>query len=267
MENRQNTADVEKRARRRTMRSFCTLGALIACAIGCGFSVPAANEKPVPGESASEKSSPAPDEKSEETVPREFLGFADVSEFRGVVDDPDGYVNLRKEKRADAPVITKVKAGDPFQFKKKEGEDWCEVKLKSGVSGWMDCSRIKLYFTKADLPPKSEKGVEINETARKQGVNYYEVTQAAARGDQQALKTFDNIAVDGGAAEEHDGVTCVVIHLIGDDAYAKFLREQSRDFVSAEGTDMVFPFVENEYLRMHFPKSVEYLLPYYEQVI
>src|SRR4029453_16666645 len=103
----------------------------------CGFSVPAANEKPVAGKSASEKSSPAPDEKSEETVPREFLGFADVSEFRGVIDDPDGYVNLRKEKRADAPVITKVKADDPFHFKKKEGEDWCEGKLKSGVRGGM----------------------------------------------------------------------------------------------------------------------------------
>ncbi len=239
----------------------------IACAIGCGFSVPAATEKPVPGEIASEKSSPAPDEKSEETVPREFLGFADVSEFRGVVDDPDGYVNLRKEKRADAPVITKVKAGDPFQFKKKEGEDWCEAKLKSGVSGWMDCSRIKLYFTEADLPPKSEKGVEIDETAREQGVNYYEVTQAAARGDQQALKTFDNIAVDGGAAEEHDGVTCVVIHLIGDDAYAKYLREQSRDFVSVEGTDLVFPFNGKQYFRQHFPKSAKFLFPDYDQLI
>jgi Bacterial SH3 domain/TPR repeat len=239
----------------------------IACAIGCGFSVPAANEKPVAGESASEKSSPAPDEKSEETVPREFLGFADVSEFRGVIDDPDGYVNLRKEKRADAPVVTKVKAGEPFQFKKKEGEDWCEVKLKSGVSGWMDCSRIKLFFTKDDLPPKSQKGDEIDETAREQGVNYYEVTQAAARGDQQALKTFDSLHVDGGAAEEHDGVMCVVIHLIGDDAYAKFLREQSRDFVSIEGSDIVFPFNSKQYFRQHFPKSAKFLFPDYDQLI
>jgi len=238
----------------------------IACAIGCGFSVPAATEKPVAGKSASEKSSPAPDEKSEETVPREFLGFADVSEFRGVIDDPDRYVNVRKEKRSDAPVITKVMAGEPFQFKKKENEDWCEVKLKSGVSGWMDCSRIKLYFTKADLPPKSEKGVEIDEQAREQGVNYYEVTQAAARGDQKALKTFFNLDADGGAAEEHDGVTCVVIHLIGDDAYAKFLREQSRDFVSVEGAD-TWPFDSKAYFRRHFPKSAKYLFPDYDQLI
>jgi len=143
------------------MKYRLTLVLAVVSAISCGFSVRAANEKPVAGESASEKSSPAQTEKSEEAVPREFLEFADVSEFRGVIDDPDGYVNLRKEKRADAQVIAKVKASEPFKFKKKEGEDWCEVKLKSGVSGWMHCSRIKLYFTKDDLPPKSEKGYEL----------------------------------------------------------------------------------------------------------
>jgi TPR repeat/Bacterial SH3 domain len=240
---------------------------IVACTVIAGFSILAAEEKAVPAASASRQSSSEPGEKSEETVSREFLAMADVSEFRGVIDEPDGYVNLLKEKRAGAPVITKVKAGEPFQFKKKEGEDWCQVKLKSGVSGWMDCSRIKLYFTRDDLPPKSEKGVEIDEEAREQGINYYDVTQAAARGDQNALKTFFNIHVDGGAAEEHDGVTCVVIHLIGDDAYAKFLREESRDFVSAEGTDTVFPFDDKKYFRQHFPKSAKFLFPDYDQLI
>ena len=241
--------------------------AIVTCAISCGFSVPAADEKPVAGESASEKSSPAPVEKSEETVPREFGEFADVSEFRGVIDDPDGFVNLRKEKQADAPVLTKVKAGEPFQFKKKEGEDWCEVKLKSGVSGWMHCSRIKLYFTKDDLPPKSEKGDEIDETAREQGINYYEVTQAAARGDEKALKKFFSTGGDGAAGEEHEGVMCVVIHLIGDDAYAKYLREQERDFVSIKGTGIVWPFDGKEYFRQHFPKSAKFLFPDYDELI
>jgi hypothetical protein len=249
------------------MRSFLIFVAIVACALSSGFSILAANDEPPAAESPSEESSPSPGEKADESVPREFLGFADVSEFRGVIDDPDGYVNLRREKRAGAPVITRVKAGEPFQFKKKEGEDWCEVKLKSGVSGWMQCSRIKLFFTKDDLPPKPEKGDEIDETAREQGVNYYEVTQAAARGDQKALKTFDNIAADGAAAEEHDGVTCVVIHLIGDDAYAKFLREQSRDFVSIEGSGLAWPFDDKEYFRQHFPKSAKFLFPDYDQLI
>jgi tetratricopeptide (TPR) repeat protein len=249
------------------MRSFFIPVLIVAFVISCSFSVPAANEEPVAGESASEKSSPAPNEKSEETLPREFLGFADVSQFRGVIDDPDGHVNLRKEKRADAPVITKVKAGEPFQFKKKEGEDWCQVKLKSGVTGWMHCSRIKLFFTRDDLPPKREKGDEIDEEAREHGINYYEVTQAAARGDKKALKTFLSLGGDGAAGEEHGGVTCVVIHLIGDDAFAKFLREQSQDLVSFEGTDIVWPFDAKEYFRKHFPKSAKILFRDYHQLI
>jgi tetratricopeptide (TPR) repeat protein len=242
---------------------------IVACAIGCGFSVAAANEEPVAGETASEKSSLAPDEKSEEAVPREFLGMADVLQFRGVIDDPDGYVNVRKEKRADAPVITKVKAGEPFQFKKKEGEDWCQVKLKSGLSGWIHYSRIKLFFTKDDLPPKTEKGDEIDEEAREQGVNYYDVTQAAVRGDQQALKTFLTLSADGAAAEEHHGVTCVVVHLIGDDPLAKFLSEQTRGFRDQVGFawDMTYPFDTIEYFRQHFPKTAKILFPDYDQLI
>ena len=39
-------------------------------------------------------------------------------------------------------------------------------------------------------PGKPEKGDEIDEQASKHGINYYEVTQAAARGDKKALKTF-----------------------------------------------------------------------------
>jgi hypothetical protein len=247
------------------MRLFFIFVVVIACTSFCGSSILAADDEPVAAESPSEESSSTSGEKPE--VPREFLGFADVWEFRGVIDDPDGYVNLRKDKGADAPVITKVKAGEPFRFRKKEGEDWCEVKLKSGVNGWMDCSRIKLYFTKDNLPRKSEKGDEIDETAREQGINYYEVTQAAARGDQKALKTFFSTGGDGAAGEEHGSVMCVVIHLIGDDAYAKFLREQERDFVSIEGSGIAWPFDDKEYFRQHFPKSAKFLFPDYDQLI
>jgi hypothetical protein len=101
------------------MRSFLIFVAIVACALSCGFSILAANDEPLAAESPSEELSPSPGEKADESVPREFLGFADVSEFRGVIDDPDGYVNLRKDKRADAPVITKVKASEVFQFQKK----------------------------------------------------------------------------------------------------------------------------------------------------
>ena len=247
------------------MRSFFTFVAIVSCALSCGFSILAANDEPLAAESPSEELSPSPGEKPDESVPREFLGFADVSEFRGVIDDPDGYVNLRKDKRADAPVITKVKAGEAFQFKKKEGEDWCFVKLKSGVSGWMHSSRIKLYFTKDDLPGKPEQEDEIDKQARERGVNYFEVTQAAARGDKEALKTFLSTGGDGAAAEEAEALKGVMIHLIGDEALSEFLRDQPPGYqMGVRGSligsglgDATYPFEPVDYLQRHFPKTAK----------
>ena len=231
----------------------------------------AGNEQTPAAKRVSEQPSPQLNENSEETVTREFQGFASVPEFRGVIDDPDGYVNLHKDKRADAPVVTKVKAGERFEFQKKAHEDWCHVKLESGMGGWMHYSRIKLYFTKEDLPAKPEEGDEVDEQARDRGINYYEVTQAAAGGDQKALKTFLSFNGDGAAAEEHVGVSSVVIHLIGDDAFAKFLDEQSLDFceqlISVWEVGMVWPFDTKEYFRQHFPKSAKFLLGDYDQLL
>jgi tetratricopeptide (TPR) repeat protein len=252
------------------LKSLSAFVAILACASSCGFPILAAENKSAAANQQSDKSSSDAGENTQESVPREFLGFAAVSEFRGVIDDPDGYVNLRKDKRADAPVIAKVKAGEPFRFEKKEGEEWCHVKLKSGVSGWMHYSRIKLYFTKDDLPEKSEKGIEIDQQAREQGVNYYEVTQAAVRGDKEALKKFLTLETDGAAAEEDDGVTTVVIHLIGDDAFARFLREQTRGFSDqaiAAGSDFAYPFNTEEYVRQHFPETAKIVWPDFDQQI
>jgi Bacterial SH3 domain len=242
------------------MKWFCSLLMTAGLAMTCF----AGNEQTPAAKSVSEQPSPQPNENSDETLTREFQGFAGVPEFRGVIDGPDGYVNLRKDKRADAPVVTKVKAGEPFEFQKKEHDDWCHVKLESGVGGWMHYSPIKLYFTKADLPAKPEEGDEVDEQARARGINYHEVTQAAAHGDQKALKTFLSFRGDGAAAEKHVGVSSVVIHLIGDEALAKFLEEQSPDFreelISVWEVGIVWPFDTKEYFRQHFPKSAKFLL-------
>lgn len=196
---------------------------------------------------------------------REFLGLAEVSQFHGVIDDPDGYVNLRKDKRADAPIVAKVKANEPFSFERKDNDTWCRVKLKSGPAGWMHYSRIKLFFTRDDLPAKPNEGDEIDQQAKGYGVNYYEVTQRAVRGDGEAQKKFFGVAefADGAAAEEHSGVLSVVIHLMGDDALAGFLVKQSHAFRvmvgrSLEG-DVTFPFESREYFRRHFPKTTRIL--------
>src|SRR5205823_2376819 len=63
----------------------------------------------------------------------------------------------------------------------------------------------------------------------------------------------------------------VVIHLIGDDAFAKFLDEQSLDFseqlIFGWQLGIVWPFDTKEYFRRHFPKSAKFLLGDYDQLL
>ena len=206
--------------------------------------------------------SPAPgDSPSDETGSREFLGFTNTNSFHGVIDDPDGYVNVRSKPDAKSAIIAKVQKGERFTFQRHEYDRWCHVKLSSGKTGWMDAQRILLSFTKDDLPGKPEEGDEIDQEARKHGIDYYEVTQGAVRGDVEAQKKFFQVSdfADGAGAEEHAGVVCVVLHLIGDDALAAFLRSQPISIQTAVrnsiGDEVTWPFHASGYLQHHFPKS------------
>src|SRR5918996_4107151 len=115
----------------------------------------------------------------------------------GVIDDPDGYVNVRAGKNAESPVIATVKAGERFTFDREGDDEWCKVTLASGKSGWMHLSRIRLHFTEKDLPidekdPAGES--EIDEFARRRGFHYARDTLRAAHGDSKMLKKFFEIA-------------------------------------------------------------------------
>lgn len=206
---------------------------------------------------------PGDDASSDERVPREYQEFVPDSGHLGVIDDTDGYVNVRSRKDADSPIVAKVKKGERFTFQCNDYDKWCSVKLASGKTGWIDAERIILFFTKDDLPPKSAKENEIDEEARKHGINYYEVTQGAVRGDVEARKKFFDVGkfADGAGAEEHDGVLCVVIHLIGDDALAEFLRTQPIAFQTSVrnfiGDNVTYPFRSTGYLLHHFPKTAK----------
>src|SRR5213080_4398765 len=155
------------------MRLLFILVAILACLVGCNFPILAANDEPLAAQSPSEESSSKSGEKPDATPDAEgFYGVPDA-----VIDDPDGYVNLRKEKSADSPIVAKVKKDEPFEFEcrvineqRTEHETWCKVKLASGVTGWMHYSRIKRYYTEKDLPKGPEdSGEEIDEQTEKQG--------------------------------------------------------------------------------------------------
>jgi hypothetical protein len=243
----------------KTMRSFLSFVA-VACGVGLGFSAPAANEASIATNNPSEESSPKSGEKLDKAVPRDAENW---NGSKGVIDDPDGHVNFRKDKSADSRIVAKVKKDERFEFECAQDAMWCKVKLASGVTGWMHYSRIKFYYTEKDLPKGPEdSGEEIDEQARKQGVNYYKVTLAAARGDKKALKTFFTLGLDGAAAETHiTSIEAVVIHLVGDDKFAEFLRTQPPEFREdvSVGWELgtFFPFNPKEYFQRHFPKSAK----------
>ena len=189
---------------------------------------------------------------------------AEEDELRGVIDDPDGYVNVRAEKGMGSPVVAKVKNDELFTFSCKPGDEWATVTLSSGITGWMHHSRIRLFFEKADLPAKGadEGESEVEHLAREQGLDYYATVQGAVHGDAKARKDFFALAddVDGAAAEEFEVVLPTVFHLIGDEALANFLREQSLGYqvmVRDSLTDglATAPFESTEYLSRHFPKT------------
>jgi Bacterial SH3 domain/Tetratricopeptide repeat len=239
----------------------------VACTMGCAFPILAANDEQPAAETPSKESPSKLGEKLDVTPDGEAFSP------NGVIDDPDGYVNLRRETRADSPIIAKVKKEEPFEFECGQNETWCQVKLAAGVTGWMHYSRIKRYYTEKDLPKGPEdSGEEIDEQAREQGVNYYEVSRAAARGDKKALKTFFTLGLDGAAAETHiTSIEEVVIHLVGDDKFAAFLREQPPEFRQrlSGGWELgtFSPFDPKEYFQQHFPKSAKILFPDYHQLI
>lgn len=188
-------------------------------------------------------------DKPEQSAPPKGETFVPDTGGRGVIDDPSGYVNVLADKQPDAAVIAKVKTGDPVSFECKVGGKWCRVTLRSGKSGWVPSNRIKLYFTIKDL----RKGSDLGEANRK-------LARRAARGDYDALRKFLSLHLDGAGGEEADAAFGIIVHILGDDAFADFLRGPPPTQVFFND-DITYPFENLEYLHRHFPKTWKALFP------
>jgi uncharacterized delta-60 repeat protein len=119
-----------------------------------------------------------------------------------VINDPDGYTNVRDY---DGKVVAKVKKGEHFiaarPWNRSDDPKW-SVCLKSGITGFMDRSRIHLLpdeplmklnydaSKKRWQKLKSQKGAEDGETAsaaKGHGVDYYKTLVRASEGNPKAL--------------------------------------------------------------------------------
>jgi uncharacterized delta-60 repeat protein len=169
---------------------------------------------------------------AEDTAPRVSMA---------VINDPDGYTNVRDY---DGKVIAKVKAGERFVAAKpwnpSDDPKW-SVCLKSGITGFMDKTRIHLLPDEPlmklnhDARKKewrklqSLRNPELNETAsaaKGRGLDYFKVLAAASNGDKKALAQFFSLAefMDGAAAEGYFPDASAVFHLVGDKTFSNFVR-------------------------------------------
>ena len=213
--------------------------------------------------------------KVEDTTPRVSMA---------VINDPAGYTNVRDY---DGKVIAKVKKCERFiaakPWNQPDDPKW-NVRLKSGITGFMDKSRIHLLPDEPlmklnyDASKKewrklqSQKATENGETAsaaKEHGVDYYKTLVRASEGNPQSLARILSVAqfMDGAAAEGYDPDMWELFHVVGDKTLAKFVRGLSlADQVGVRGT-LIAGLSEEEfanragvdYLQRYFPETTKIL--------
>src|SRR6266498_3952479 len=172
-----------------------------------------------------------------------------------------------------------IKPGERFIARElSHGEgDW-EVYLKSGISGSIPRNRIRLLpdeplaklnyesckkeWRKLQSKPIKNTDVVAYSAKKYHGVaNYYKTLVQASEGDAKAFGQFISLFhMDGEAGEGHEETTWVLLHVAGDDTFAKLLAGKSSEVREGWGDFLVkcgIPFFSNAkpYIKLHFPKT------------
>jgi hypothetical protein len=172
-----------------------------------------------------------------------------------------------------------IKPGERFIARElSHAEGAWEVYLKSGIRGSISRNRIRLLpdeplaklnyesckkeWRKLQSQPVKMTDVVAYSAKKYHRVpNYYKTLVQASEGDAKAFAQFDSLGhMDGEAGEGHEETTWVLLHVAGDDTFAKLLAGQSPGF--REGYAGFFErfgtaFVSNPkaYIKLHFPKT------------
>jgi len=174
-----------------------------------------------------------------------------------------------------------IQPGERFIAREfSDGEkDW-EVYLKSGISGTIPRDRIRLLpyeplarlnFASCKKEWRKLQSKRIKKSAdddvaysakKYYGVaNYYKTLVQASEGDAKAFGQLSSLQMDGVAGEGNEwNTTWALLHVAGDDTFAKLLAGQSPKF--REGYAAFFsrfstPPISNTkpYISLHFPKT------------
>jgi hypothetical protein len=68
---------------------------------------------------------------------------ATIKSKQGVINDPDGYVNIRKEMNGQSEILGKILKKEVFTYWGIPESNWCAVKTASGILGYVYKDRVK----------------------------------------------------------------------------------------------------------------------------
>jgi hypothetical protein len=78
-----------------------------------------------------------------------ILGFSIISKAQsyGIINDKDGFVNIRESKKADSRIVGKLYNDSPFSYEEDDKADWIRVlegssETENFVGGYIHKSRI-----------------------------------------------------------------------------------------------------------------------------
>ena len=195
------------------------------------------------------------------------------------IEGKDGYTMSGNTWCGRGEATSTIKPGERFIARElSDGEkDW-EVYLKSGISGSIPRDRIRLLpdeplarlnfeSCKKEWRKLQSKRIKMTDvvaySAKKyNGVpNYYKTLVQASEGDAKAFGQLSSLHMDGEAGEEDEwNTTWALLHVAGDDTFAKLLAGQSpkfREGYAAFFSRESFPPISNTkpYIKLHFPKT------------
>jgi hypothetical protein len=198
-----------------------------------------------------------------------------ADESMATLKDPHGSVEVA----CDGDSKMTLKGGEHF-LAARITNGW-SVYLKSGCDGYIKKADLQLlpneplmklnYDRRKKLWQKRQsvpaEGNEEASSAKERGFNYYAILTAASNGDLKAMATFFSFArfMDGGAADGYYPETWELLHVVGDETFARFLRGQpgevrkriSGTFSEPGDTEPISK--PKPYLKQNFPKTYKIL--------
>jgi len=195
------------------------------------------------------------------------------------IDGEDGYV-MWGSTECGGEATSVIKPGERFiAVELSYGEkDW-QVYLRSGTIGTIPRNRIRVLpdepLTKLNFAGCKEKWRKLQSkrikitddtasSAKYHDVaSYYKTLVQASEGDVKAFAQFNSLTplMDGHAGEGHSWYKWVLLHVAGDDTFAKVLAGQPSKVPEEYATHFAGPSetepISNPkpYIKLHFPKT------------